>query len=51
MNESEEILHEFIDDLHKMNRLYNAGYYTRAEQVRDELTERLDDIMRLEAFE
>ena len=51
MNESEEKFQEFVDDLHRMNGLYNAGYYTKAEKARDELAERLDDIMRLEAFE
>ena len=51
MSENEEQLQEFVDNIRWMNSLYNAGRYTKAEQVRDELAERLDDIMRLDEFD
>ena len=38
---------EFNDDVDRMIELYKAHRYTQAEQLRDELAERLDDIMRL----
>ena len=38
---------EFEDDVNRMMELYKAHRYTQAEQLRDQLAERLDDIMRL----
>ena len=38
---------EFEDDVNRMMELYKIHRYTQAEQLRDELAERLDDIMRL----
>jgi hypothetical protein len=38
---------EFEDDVNRMMELYKAHRYTQAEELRDELAERLDDIMRL----
>ena len=38
---------EFIEEVKNMMGSYGAGSYTRAEQTRDELAEKLDDVMRL----
>ncbi len=38
---------EFIEEVKYMMGLYGAGSHTRAEQTRDKLAEKLDDIMRL----
>ena len=40
-------LDEFLEDVKHMQGLYGKNRYTQAEQKRDELAERLDDIMRL----
>lgn len=37
----------FIEEVNCMMSLYGARSYTRAEQTRNELAEKLDDIMRL----
>ena len=39
---------EFVDNVERMNVLYNGKRFIQAEQLRDELSERLDDIMRIE---
>lgn len=38
---------EFINEIEFMQRCYQNGSITRAEQTRDELSEKLDDLMRL----
>ena len=38
---------EFIEEVKHMMSLYGASRYTQAEQIRDELAEKLDDVMRL----
>ena len=38
---------EFIEEVKRMMGLYGASRYTQAEETRDELAERLDDMMRL----
>ena len=38
---------EFIEEVKHMMNLYGASHYTQAEQTRDELAEKLDDVMRL----
>lgn len=38
---------EFIEEVKHMMRLYGVSRYTQAEQTRDELAEKLDDVMRL----
>jgi hypothetical protein len=38
---------EFIEEVKYMMGLYGLNSYTRAEQTRDKLAEKLDDIMRL----
>jgi hypothetical protein len=38
---------EFIEEVKYMMDLYGASRYTQAEQIRDELAEKLDDVMRL----
>ena len=38
---------EFIEEVKHMMGLYGANRYTQAEQTRDELAEKLDDVMRL----
>ena len=38
---------EFNDDVDRMMQLYGNSRYTQAEELRDDLAERLDDIMRL----
>ena len=38
---------EFIEEVECMMRLYGESRYTQAEQTRDELSEKLDDVMRL----
>lgn len=43
---SEHIL-EFHEDIERMRDLYHSSRFTQAEQLRDELAERLDDIMRI----
>jgi len=40
-------LDEFIGDVEHMMKLYGNSRYTQAEEWRDKLAERLDDIMRL----
>ena len=37
---------EFIEEVKHMMGLYGASRYTQAEQTRDELAEKLDDVMR-----
>lgn len=39
-------LQEFIDEVEYMQGLYGKQRYTQAEQVRDKLAEKLDDVMR-----
>ena len=53
-NEGNEVLADvsvslldFIEEVKYMMNLYGSSSYTRAEQIRDKLTEQLDDIMRL----
>lgn len=53
-NEGNEVLADvsvslldFIQEVKHMMVLYGASSYTKAEQTRDELAEKLDDIMRL----
>jgi len=53
-NEGNEVLSdvsvsllEFIEELKYMIGLYVASRYTQAEETRDELAEKLDDVMRL----
>lgn len=38
---------EFNDEVDRMMGLYKAHRYTQAEELRDELAKKLDDIMRL----
>ena len=38
---------EFIEEVKHMKGLYGASRYTQAEQTRDELAEKLDDVMHL----
>ena len=38
---------EFIEEVKHMMGLYGASRYTQAEQTRDKLAEKLDDVMRL----
>ena len=38
---------EFIEEVKHIMGLYGASRYTQAEQTRDELAEKLDDVMRL----
>ena len=38
---------EFIEEVKRMMDLYGASRYTQAEQIRDDLAEKLDDVMRL----
>ena len=38
---------EFIEEVKRMMDLYGASRYTQAEQIRDKLAEKLDDVMRL----
>jgi len=40
-------LFEFNEEIDRMMELYGVGRYTQAEELRDELAEKLDDIMRL----
>lgn len=44
-----EPIQEFIDEMARMNNLYNNQRYGLAEKSKAELTEKLDDIMRLPA--
>ena len=39
-------LFDFINDVDNMRQLYRLSRYTQAEQLRDKLTEKLDDVMR-----
>lgn len=39
-------LQEFMDEVEYMQGLYGKQRYTQAEQVRDKLAEKLDDVMR-----
>jgi hypothetical protein len=39
-------LDEYVDEIKRMQAMYNSGHFTRAEELRDELAEKLDDIMR-----
>lgn len=39
-------LQEFMDEVEYMQGLYGKQRYTKAEQVRDKLAEKLDDVMR-----
>ena len=37
---------QFVNEVDYMRQLYKGGRYTKAEQTRDKLSEKLDDIMR-----
>ena len=39
-------LFDFINDVDNMRQLYRLSRYTQAEQMRDNLSEKLDDVMR-----
>ena len=39
-------LFDFINDVDNMRQLYRRSAYTQAEQMRDKLAEKLDDVMR-----
>jgi hypothetical protein len=39
-------LFDFINDVDNMRQLYRLSRYTQAEQMRDKLAEKLDDVMR-----
>ena len=39
-------LFDFINDIDNMRQLYRRSKYTQAEQMRDKLAEKLDDVMR-----
>jgi len=43
-----ELFVDFVNDVQRMKFLYQKGKYTLAEETRDQLRERLDDIMRIE---
>ena len=37
---------DFFNDVDDMRQLYNLSRYTQADEMRDKLAERLDDVMR-----
>lgn len=39
-------LFDFINDVDNLRQLYRLSRYTQAEQMRDKLAEKLDDVMR-----
>lgn len=45
--EGESPLQDFINEVEHMQKMYGNQRYTQAEKCRDELAEKLDDIMRL----
>ncbi len=42
-----EKLFDFIQDCNRMISLYKAQRYIQAEQLRDKLSDKLDDVMRI----
>lgn len=42
-----EELEEFIDEVKRMNRLYNSGRITESERLQERLAEQLDDLRRM----
>ena len=42
-----EEMQEFLSNINYMQRLYSRQKYSQAEKIRDELSEKLDDIMRI----
>ena len=46
LNDISVSLFEFFDDVDRMKQLYRCAKYSLAEKLRDELAEKLDNIMR-----
>ncbi len=45
--DAKDTIEEFKSDMERMIDLYNSSKYTQAEATKDDLRERLDDIMRI----
>lgn len=43
-------LEEFIEEVKRMNRLYNMGRITESERLQEILAEQLDDLRRLKSL-